>query len=714
MKLNTVISHEAEYLGEVQENRVGIDKSNLDFITTLLTSNLYSNPLESFLRETVSNAYDSHVEAGTDEPILLLIEDLSTYENYRISIRDYGTGVSPERFEQIYKNIGSSTKRESNDYIGMFGIGRFSCLSCADTANITSYYNGVKYSYIMYKNGGGINIDMISSSKGDYKDGLEVSIEYRLSYSEFRDAIRGLSLFDKLHIVYKGDKGYIKDAVNNFNNRVVARCKTFCYCSLLGSYRNYFKVGNVLYSSDSGVNLQTKGLIIDLPIGSVDITPNREALQFTEYTKNTIKSQTELVKQELQELINAHINRGFTLEQFCGDIVYRSCIPINISPDVNHTANILVDKHDVNIDISKITIEKENLPKQYIKFIEVTRYMEIPKDIIHKVISKYRGFKRGLGNLWLNEFTLIEKQDKVTKQITQNYISENLTKDALVLIFDGIAALKDKIVSWIKDGYLSLTDSEINACIEFSLKHIPVITMANDSVPQYYIDSHKAAQKSKRAKVDTSKIPVRLYGKYGYVQRYIQNLPDEGLIIYTTNVIGSDERDTSLRELAGILAYSSSIAGVITVKKEIIPILEANKRCVAIEKFMYSKNKVLVKLVTGIIISENLRKAFNRLERGCSGLPLGREFLRKYKSEFEMSLDSVSSRQTVMRIINYYKLKNWVNQADINYFNFSEKELVAAKGWEEMKIHSNEIIRKMALRKYGKLPKIGLTIWPKT
>jgi sensor histidine kinase regulating citrate/malate metabolism len=78
--------------------------------------------LESFLRETVSNAYDSHVEAGTEEPILLLIEDdkESNY-NYRISIRDYGTGISPERFEKIYRNIGSSTKRESNDFIGMFG-----------------------------------------------------------------------------------------------------------------------------------------------------------------------------------------------------------------------------------------------------------------------------------------------------------------------------------------------------------------------------------------------------------------------------------------------------------------------------------------------------------------------------------------------------------------------------------------------------------------
>ena len=120
MIINKEQSHEAEYIGDIQENRVSIDRNNIDFITTLLTSNLYSKPLDSFLRETISNAYDSHVEAGSNEYILLLIEDLGGSQ-FNISIRDYGTGLSPERFDQIYRFIGSSTKRESNDYIGMFG-----------------------------------------------------------------------------------------------------------------------------------------------------------------------------------------------------------------------------------------------------------------------------------------------------------------------------------------------------------------------------------------------------------------------------------------------------------------------------------------------------------------------------------------------------------------------------------------------------------------
>lgn len=106
---------EVAVLGEVQKYKVGIDERNINHIVTILSSNLYSHPMQSFLRETVSNAIDSHLEAGVDEPIIITITDQD------ISIRDFGTGISPERFQEIYTNIGSSTKRQSNNYIGSFG-----------------------------------------------------------------------------------------------------------------------------------------------------------------------------------------------------------------------------------------------------------------------------------------------------------------------------------------------------------------------------------------------------------------------------------------------------------------------------------------------------------------------------------------------------------------------------------------------------------------
>ena len=369
MKLNQVQSHDAEYIGDVEENRVGIDKSNLDFIATLLTSNLYSKPLESFLRETVANAYDSHIEAGTDEPILLLIEDVSqriyNYDNlktYRISIRDYGVGVSPERFEKIYKNIGSSTKRESNDFIGMFGIGRFSCLSLSDVATINSYYNGKKYSYMMYKNGGGINIDKISETEGNYKNGLEVSVEKEFkSPYDIGTALNQLALFEKLHVTYKGANYVIKNAVEIFNGRKIVKFKYFSRCNIISGYRyqNFFKVGNVIYEDDKHeLGLNTTGLIIDLPIGSVDITPNREALQYTDYTNSTIEKQVELVKQELQEEVNSSLKGDYKFTTFFTRYIDGSQITLT-----KDDTDISVSKRDIKLDYKDVKIDGESLPE---------------------------------------------------------------------------------------------------------------------------------------------------------------------------------------------------------------------------------------------------------------------------------------------------------------------------------------------------------------
>ena len=709
MKINTVLSHDAEYIGDIQENRVGIDKSNLDFITTLLTSNLYSKPLESFFRETVANAYDSHIEAGTEEPILLLIEDTKAYKTYRISIRDYGTGVSPERFEKIYRNIGSSTKRESNDYIGMFGIGRFSCLSCADVAHITSYYKGVKYSYIMYKNGGGINIDKISTSNGDYKDGLEVSIEKYINDLDFRDAINGLCLFDKVYITYKGENYYLKSVINNFNERKVVHYKNFVCCSTLRASTNYFKVGNVLYPGEIK-DLDTQGLVVELPIGSVDITPNREALQYTDFTNTTIKNQVALVKQELQDLVNAEVAGNLTLEQFYKGFISESTFVVKLNDD---SPELRISRDDVKLDTSKLVIDKEPLPNGYVDFLSEIKYFEISKEFIHKTVNKDI-YQRRFYNLEIRDFisgrtALIEKLDKVTKQVTMQYTLDNLSKSAVILCYEGLEKLKSAISQFLHNRVTPI-NADVKACVDFTFRHVPIKTISNAAVPQSYISSYREQQKGKKKKIDNSEIPIRIYTSYGYRQGVLSQLPKKGLIVYTAH-LGPDDTNSELRELSSLLYYTDSVAAVITIKKDYMKLIESNKRYVTVENFLYMKNKILSKFVTSCIIAENFSSVFETFPiykyNIPNNIPITQEYLKKYSREHKMREARHST--TSQNIIKYYKDRDWVNKTDIEYFKLTDKEVSALNEWRVLQEHRYEIVRMVAFKKFGRMPKIGLT-----
>ena len=171
----------------------------------------------------------------------------------------------------------------------------------------------------MYKNGSGINIDRLSVTEGDFKNGLEVSIKMKIyAERELIDAIKTLCLFDKLYVEYFGRNYSIINEVKEFNGRKVTEYKNFKTCNL-HNYYCYFSLGRVLYTDNERLiasKFQTHGLIIDLPIGSVDIIPNREALQFNDRTKKVVNERLNLVKDELQEIVTSALSNDFTLKDF--------------------------------------------------------------------------------------------------------------------------------------------------------------------------------------------------------------------------------------------------------------------------------------------------------------------------------------------------------------------------------------------------------------
>lgn len=329
MIVNTQES-QIEVIGDIQEFKTGIDPKNLELITTLLSSNLYSAPERSFIREIVSNAWDSQVEAGTtDVPVLIKIG-----KNY-VTIRDFGTGISPERFKDVYCNIGSSTKRDSNDYIGGFGIGKFSSLAVSNVVNITSYYNGKEYHYVMIKDGNNITNNLITTLDTKEKNGVEITVDNLTNMRNFIDALNYIIFFPNVYV----DSEY----VSYFNDVKIKYYKNFAVASRPVNCR--ILLGNVLYPVDSTnindpdvkrflIGINNTGFVIRFNIGELDVTPNRENIIYTDKTKKIIEDRFKAAKNEMDSIraVKTHIDftNVFEYVKFCNDTIYYDFLEGNI------------------------------------------------------------------------------------------------------------------------------------------------------------------------------------------------------------------------------------------------------------------------------------------------------------------------------------------------------------------------------------------------
>ncbi len=174
-----------------EESSFTIDASN-SHIFEILRDKQYTNGKESLVRELIANAKDSHAEAGKkDVPIRIWLN-----QNY-LTIQDFGTGMSPDRIDNVYRHYGRSTKRGTNDQQGFYGIGAKSFFSYATSASITSIFDGVKREYASYINETNVGaLRLISEEPTEECNGVSIKIPIK-SYdlSEFRGYVHKYAQF---------------------------------------------------------------------------------------------------------------------------------------------------------------------------------------------------------------------------------------------------------------------------------------------------------------------------------------------------------------------------------------------------------------------------------------------------------------------------------------------------------------------------------------
>lgn len=125
------------------EKTLGISDEVIGHITTVL-SGFYANSEYAVARETISNGVDACAELGVDPRIDIALSG-SLADSHFVEFRDYGVGMSPDVFANYFAEYGKSTKRDTNDQTGFFGLGAksFYAISSHDVM-VTTENNGVK------------------------------------------------------------------------------------------------------------------------------------------------------------------------------------------------------------------------------------------------------------------------------------------------------------------------------------------------------------------------------------------------------------------------------------------------------------------------------------------------------------------------------------------------------------------------------------------
>lgn len=289
-----------ENVGNVTGERINlrVDEAALSHIMDVVT-NLYSDPIMAIVREYSTNALDSHILEGQTRPIEVTLPNGFAPS---FKVKDWGVGLSAADMQEVYSLYGASTKRTSNDFTGMLGLGCKSALAYSTQFTVVGVKDGVKTVCLVKRDDDGSgSLTIVSEARTDEPNSVEVSVPSS-DHGDFEQAAHDLFQY--------WEPGTVK--VNGRDPEFVwDKCHKVTEAIYVQPEVHYGRVttavmGGVPYEVGM-LNLRRLGnVIIKAPIGSFDFAPSREAVRDTELTREWI-TQTE---QEVMDYAAAYIKRA--------------------------------------------------------------------------------------------------------------------------------------------------------------------------------------------------------------------------------------------------------------------------------------------------------------------------------------------------------------------------------------------------------------------
>lgn len=285
-------TQQSNIVTDVESSNFSIEINESMF--SMLTSKVYNNVIAAPIREWSTNAIDACIAASSP---VKFDAHLPTLEELHFSIRDYGNGLSKKDLLGLFSTLGASTKRDSNDYNGTFGIGRMSGLAYATSFSVESWHNNKYLSYLISIQSGVPVAVLLAEEHSLEPSGLRLSLNVEPTdiHAFQQEAQKIYRFFDH------------KPNINIEMNLEIDTSEFISDDWFIdkNARSNYILMSNVAYRIDVSREIYDydfHSLVIKAPTGAVSINPGRESLSFDKPTIEYINKRFKEIAEEYIEL----------------------------------------------------------------------------------------------------------------------------------------------------------------------------------------------------------------------------------------------------------------------------------------------------------------------------------------------------------------------------------------------------------------------------
>lgn len=295
------------------KRKMGVDQEQAGTLMLML-SRMYAASGEAVLREYANNARDSHLAAGQTDPIEV---SLPTDMNPNLVVRDRGLGLSCAGVLDTF-TYGRSSKRDSDDFTGHFGIGSKSAFTLASQFSVTAVKDGRRTvvlvsldedgepsTEVLSGENPGSGDDILSSDPTDEPNGVTVSIPVDHDHAEtMRASVRKVfGLWPRGAVLVDG---YEPENLRASAQMSLGPLTMFNLDDVkeLGLGHLTIEMGGSLYGVPDAVRdefvqsfrrgtsmSRTRDLFIaHVPMDAVDLVPTREDVRDTPKTRRAVKA----------------------------------------------------------------------------------------------------------------------------------------------------------------------------------------------------------------------------------------------------------------------------------------------------------------------------------------------------------------------------------------------------------------------------------------